>query len=474
VITPLATFQTSYFNPWGALPSQQEKIQMTTQLTSMKATIDAGCTGAAACQECYSGVTSLNTQFTQLIQDYQCTGVGCTEASTAAPAAEVTSSTSGVTVYNKVFEYFVQKAYAADTRQGESSSSIFQYVSSGIGLAGVLVVFIALLATWSDTLDRWWARPLVRGIMYTVHAALVGGLLGFLHGVQMPAIEGNIEKIDKILALAGVNFSRATSKEVKTISFNGIELPEGAFAEEVPLTTPNGQSPPCAFGGDGKGGCMQAGNNQQIRLSNQGLSALSAGVEASNRLEQGLSQRDKLTAATMGNASDLARMNGAIKKKLRETEALLNKKLQEKKIAPINFNDARLKMLNQMYKVSKQVLNNEKGQALMATVGKGMPEGSLSAEDKKALSKEAIAGLKSSASDQQAAGDGMSQFEMTALDSDPAATGLTAGLEPEQVDVSMKSVKDEGIFNNPDASIFEQVSVRYLKSAYPVLFNEVK
>jgi hypothetical protein len=201
-------------------------------------------------------------------------------------------------------------------------------------------------------------------------------------------------------------------------------------------------------------------------LVNTPLAGMSGLLSNTAKLNNELAGKRSISKGALNAANELGRAAG----KLKRVATLLKKQhsgLEQKLgLKPTDFNAASNALGRSMYSTAKNFLDS-KG-ATAATFGAAGSAG-ISDKLKEQLSEEAKAGLASIAAPSSVAADpyaGMNFEEDKGATVDLGDSGATG--------MNDLDIKVDDITNDEHGNIFELLSMRYKKSAYPVLFEEVK
>lgn len=458
--------------PEPATGSTVDCTDLTTQFQSIGDSPANACTGI--CAAAHQPVLGpYGERFEQLIT---CRGSTCPLGCTTQPTVGSTTSTS-VPKYSralqKVMDSLIQTVHAQesagrDTREGESQTDVSAIVGSILKFAGAAVgILLGLFKVWAFQVDNFFGKPIERMIIYGVMAALAGWMAGYTLGFQMDVVNKNIEKLDRLLNMSSPQGagSPTTSSSIDTLEgFSYKWNPEG----EIPLTENPDLKFPCINGGDGKGNCIDAKEATEFNLQRLNLSNL-AGISGSARtLERSMSGKSRISPQGLHAARDLARAHSGLKKQFMGLKKQVNDNFAARGIAPVDFEGHEGNIRNALGNAANDLIAKNGGSDLLGKMAANLPASSVEQMEKK-LSGEEKASLGGSPAFVKFTEDS-SGFTFDGLGNDNEAN---LEIEPEQ-DFSGSTVKDEGIVDNKTASIFDVISVRYLKSAFSRLFDEEK
>lgn len=353
-------------------------------------------------------------------------------------------------------------------------------------VGGVLIgVFMAQDLILDTFFDAGYNRAIAWGIM----GVIVGyGLTQTMKGID--ATESNINKLNDILNKMshledGVAVNGQGNGGVNGNDQNNPNITGNSDQQNVDLGLEDGQKTPCVGGTMENGTCKKIGPQLQQADAAGNLNLGSALAGTANLIGQvgdGISGTDKISGSTLNAMSQLGSKKGALASNRRAALAKLENMLKQNKAKPFGYNrrvsDLHKKMRSALKKsLKKQGLTPKAALAKMgmpvADPGKGIEKGDL--EDKGELL--AKAGPAVVVNPGAGAKAGKIDFGFGKLD-DKSMAAQGAGGEEGMADANVVGEDEEYVLDDiaedKNASIFQIISVRYLKSGYKRLQNQKK
>ncbi len=353
----------------------------------------------------------------------------------------------------------------------------------GIVGAGAGII-LSLLFPMKQLIDHWINQPRNRAIMWGALGASVGAA-GFMSGKIEAEMKANSKEIAELLAKY-----RAKAHQ-NQVTPGGGKLEQQSIPWESLTTKPIvlGDSAesgiPCLTKKNGKGECAKLPTfspEQQERL--KGFDPGVAGLaQSALKVGAGLNNAKTISSGTLGEAASLAGKAAFVSKRLKQAKKGFFEGL-EKKSGPGAV--AKFKGLEEGFR--KQLSKNafdafkkhgvEPGPLLASQrLGEGLSRGEQKGERlaKAKLRTTGGAGLKvlgSKGARVKNKGDAMEfKFDFKEEAEKPAETGsaVVAQIDEEKLDLEL----EEDISKDRNADIFRMISLRYRKTAYPVLFDEL-
>jgi len=360
------------------------------------------------------------------------------------------------------------------------AGSVNQIVGNSIGMAGSAALLLTGLLVKVDLqMDGVFSTPIKRFGWDLLAAALAGAQAVTTKYAVIQPLDENIEKLNNILKAGKVadRLAVAGAGTGQAVPYNEVVL-DNSFFETPPPSLPPDAKLACPSGaGDGKGGCKPAiGNNTDFggAINLQGLSGLAGAVGA---LEKGLISRDKLGNGTLAAAGGLAKAGKDIKKKLKGLQVKYNKELAKRNKNPVNFDKIVAGQFRKLAGITNAHLaaNGTTAQAFAASLGGGAK---LDQTDVNKNLQEAAKAAAAAAKVAPITPETLNFEELGGAGDTTTGgdTSLQAGGESapaKDLDGSFE-VPNNDIFGDPNADIFKMLSSRYLKTAYPVFFEEEK
>lgn len=350
--------------------------------------------------------------------------------------------------------------------------------AGAFGLVGAAAaVFMGVTMTQGQALDLWFAHPEGRAISYAGMTAL-SLLASKTTDKIIKTSEENIEKIDKIIErmnryATGDNdpgkYERlANGKFVKLAKGRKINITDGSDKLS------------CIAEGSEDGKCASV--EKMLERSNY-LSQFPAGLTSagalSTKVADSLQGSSSLSGASLDAVNELGSKNGAIK----NLNTKIRKQLAEaQKKAGINdrdFNTLTDKFTNDMRNAVSRALkkNGQTPSSFLASAGISAPVSGDDAAKKALADKKLQEDLKKNLAKKAGA---------TKLGTGKGSGGFTLDLEEDdkekEIAMNAKKVAElnenrevkEDIIKDKGVSLFKVISVRYLKSGYPRLLEEIE
>ncbi len=368
----------------------------------------------------------------------------------------------------------LDKAVAIENKSEDSGLVLNQIITNSIGLAGagVLVLMGILKATsvaadgaFSTPAKRFWWNMLASGLAFTQATYTKLAVIDIL--------SEQIGRIDSILKLVDSSTTGAQSPGDTSVPYSSSVLVDDSFFE-TPPPLPGNQTYPCPAGGDGKGGCKDVGNSLDSTLATLDLSSLTGLGGSLKSLNSGMAGKKTMGQGTLTNATILASAARGLKKKIRDLQKKFNKDREKNKKPPIDFAGTQTKTLKSLFKKANDLLA-----AKGVTAASLMPASPVEPVSQKDLEKklaENLANGNKVAAAAVPAGNGLDGLNFGSIEEDKGAASLDAGggnTLAKNLDDSYE-VPNNDIASDANADIFQMLSSRYLKTAYPIFFEEEK
>ncbi|MGZ3808259.1 MAG: hypothetical protein ACXVCE_09240 [Bacteriovorax sp.] len=361
-------------------------------------------------------------------------------------------------------------------------------IMSMLGLgAGAAAIFFTTQTTFGKMIDTYMfnskKRMIVWGVM-TV-AAMAGAMAT---QSEMDKVDGNIKKIDQILAdLHALQSGVALSNATPGTGTNAVapSVPQGSIAD--PLSTQYQSTPLSSDASSGsssasKTDCLaSAGNSNCTSVSDALKSApgfadlpdsLKSSATQSAQLANGLGGTSSLSGSTLTSADSLANKQAAIAKIGNIIKKKINDALAKAGKPAIDFD-----------KQEKSLWNQMKGQTDKALKSKGMSADSFLANTgiSPSATTATVAAIPSNKPNTSGFTGAAFAPTSTMRDDGKDLNGeLKKNVDPLDAKGAEAETKDEkfdiganDIDTNSSDSIFQLISNRYLKSGYPKLFNKI-
>ncbi|HAZ14336.1 MAG: hypothetical protein A2X86_19105 [Bdellovibrionales bacterium GWA2_49_15] len=376
---------------------------------------------------------------------------------------------------------FIARAAAdnATKTTEDSGTPVNQVIGSGLGiLAMAIPVFIGLLKATDTTADGAFSTPAKRTGWNTLACVLAFAQATYTKLAVIDVLAKNITTLEAILKL-GANDPRSAAGAipVSDLPYTGAVVIDDQFIDGPPPTLPPGDTFPCPAGGDGKGGCLEVGNTMDASLGSVDLSSLAGLSNSLKSLNSSTAGKQSMGKGTFSSTATLASAARGLKKKIGDLQSRLNKNRTDHKLPAIDFAKNQTQKLKGMFKATKDYLAS-KG----ITPEQMMPTSPVEPVDPKSLEKKlAEDAAKAKAAVVAGVAPVLPDLGDFKFD-DGAGAGATldaggnAGGESQankELDDSFQ-VPNNDIGSDANADIFQMLSSRYLKTAYPIFFEEEK
>ncbi|HAZ14337.1 MAG TPA: hypothetical protein DCY86_16230 [Bdellovibrionales bacterium] len=452
-------------------------------------TVQGACSAAGPCAasgNAFSATLTARYHFLNCTQSKPCT-LGCQSqpltvvAKNEEPSSEIpvmTESDAPDFFLKMVQSMFKMDAYAGDS---PSASNIHSIITKSLGLAGAAVIIIVALFKVSDKMsDTLYGTPLKRGLWNTLLAALAGGGAAYTKAGVIAKLEKNIETINQILKAADQSTTKVVVGTAAAIPFNSVVI-DSDNMDGAPIISNDNPPLPCPGGGDGKGKCNEISKDMAVSLQELELGSLAGLSKSLASLGKELGGSRDVSPNAMRSTSSLANNAARVKKLLKDSKNLYNQSRGRVGLAPIPFEKVERDMLKRMYDQTRATLKAQKTDA--KTLLSAMePQGNLTEQDKKRFAEKVQAFESQKAQAGAAAGvaaDPFAAFTLQNAEVNPAISlesenELNPGTEGEVAIDDSLIIRSNDIETNPAISLFDMLTSRYMKSAYPVLFEEQK
>jgi len=343
----------------------------------------------------------------------------------------------------------------------------------GLGVVGAAII-LSLIIIYFKSSALILMTPTVRAILFGSFVVLSGVTIGINIGI-MNAMDENIEAIDAIINLAQSQARAAqVSVDQQNIPYSDYALAfEQDYGEELKLQKGGGPVH-CNFGGDGKGGCRKRG--QQI-ASQLAVAGLGKGAGSTSNLVGKASDslgKDSLTGKDLKNFAALGGKKNALRKHLKKLQKRLNKSRNKLGKKGINIGKLSKRFIRKMKRRAQRALRSKGVSSKDLAVALGSASGGVKKDgkNKRASALRKVAKFAPGAPKASDPFSGLNfqlqedEDEDAGIELDEDAVGGTG------VDGDSYDIPKEDIFSNPDASIFKMITTRYMKTAYPIFFEE--
>jgi len=373
-----------------------------------------------------------------------------------------------------LFGNLIESAYAEgtatgkDKRKGSSSTQTNKTIAHTLGLSSTgLFILLGLVVSWKLEGDNFFMNPGNRFWWDMGLMAVVGIGIG-VTSAAIGELDDNVKRLDNVLKAAALDTSNIVAAGNNAISYNEVGSMLGE--QDGQKIIPDSETPlPCPAGGDGKGGCRSVGQDIGSSLQSLGLGGLAGVAGSVAKLGDQLGGSRDVSSSAFDAAGSLAKQNNAVRKKLKNVEKLINKKLLGEGKAPINIDKIKASMGKKLMKLSNDYLKS-KGTTAQEVLGGAKPV-VVPKEEKEKAKKEESAAVVAAIPGKAAAADPFAGMNFQNTEEG----GLDLGDSEEakaEIDGTYE-VPNNDIYNDSNASIFQMISGRYLKTAYPIMFEEV-
>jgi hypothetical protein len=369
----------------------------------------------------------------------------------------------GTNIIHLVQNFLFSKAFAIEEKGKKGVFSLVAFV----GLAAAILITARAI---KGSAKQMITTPKTRAITYSVFAGFAGVAVG-INAAIIVELDKQIASLEDVLsdsltedlngpnASSGGGQSGSSSSSAVDYGFDDSE------SDEIDLN-PDDQPMVCPFGGDGKGGCKGESKMIKQELASLGFSTGSGSTasllaKVSDALSDG-----SISSGDMDDVASLADKQAVIEKKLKKVLKKYNKlqkqtggkKFKLDKLTGIAA--AKLKS-----KIVKALRSNPKAmKGLQSGISNNLLASNSNKKDKKSVlpSKRAVVGNTTSSDNSgfnfQFDNEEESNSDFDLLDEEEYSEGV--------------NIPASGISNNEKGSIFSLITSRYMKSAYPVFFEE--
>ncbi|MBI2520595.1 MAG: hypothetical protein HYV97_09255 [Bdellovibrio sp.] len=357
----------------------------------------------------------------------------------------------------------------------DSGMPVHQVIGSGLGIVAMAIpIFIGLLKTADLQADNAFSTPARRFGWNSLATILATGQAIYTKLAVIDVLDGNITKLQKILDLVA-NDPRSVEvpPPASQIPYNAVVIDDD-FVDTPPPQLPPGQTLPCPAGGDGKGGCKEVGNIVDASLGSVDLSSLAGLTGSLKSLNSNVSGKNSFGQGTFNNVATLGSAARGLKKKIGEMQKKINKNREKMKLPPVDFASMQTQQLKGMFKKAKDYLA-----AKGMTADQLMPVSPVDPTNTKELEKKVADGAVGAAKIDAKKGSAVP--DLSGLVGDfkfDEGEGAGAAIESHPETSASKELDDtfqvpnNDIASDANADIFQMLSSRYLKTAYPIFFEE--
>lgn len=337
----------------------------------------------------------------------------------------------------------------------------------GLGASAAASYFL-ITKTWGTAIDVQMYSPLNRAIAF----GILGGL-AFLSSKasqnQINSLDENIKKIDKILNDLNGNTKGIASANITEKALVGVPLSTNSDGS-VPLSPKTTITTDCATSNTSSNCTSLASQISSLSGFSDLPSSFKTIATQSATLGDNLSGKNTISGSTLSDAASLAGKQGAIGKLLAKTQTKLNSKLASDGKPKIDFEGAQNKLLKVWNAQTKSALGGTSPGSFLSSVGGSPLSGS--SDLGKVTATESAKKTTGFSSGVAGAPSGSKDKDLT-LDFKEAGAATEAKAGGAGADQTKYDIGANDITTNQGASIFEVISNRYIKSAYPKLLEEI-
>lgn len=352
-------------------------------------------------------------------------------------------------------------------------------ILSALGLVGgAAAAFYSTQLGLAEFVDDYLYTPGARIFIWPAFAGITKIAIGVTEK-KMEEVEDNIKKLDKILAETA-KLQKGVKSSLAKINSVQLNLDQLYTSDEVISTT---DKTGCLSGGVDSSQCqsLTSMNATTVGLQNlpEGLQSI---VNSTTKVGDGVSNTGTLSASTLNQANALGSKSGALSKFLKKQQDSINDMLKKQGKGVIDFDLESRKAQSRILGITSDALKN-KGQSpegFLASIGMSGPssasdKNSVAEKDKISTSKKLVTETGSATTTKTEEKKESFDFsekkeEEQALNSQAVlANGMREGSSNDRYDMKGSDIsKDNG------SSIFDIITIRYMKSGYPKLLDEVK
>jgi hypothetical protein len=429
------------------------KIAKTKKMFIMAAA--AGYTAAAAMAATLVAETTASAGTTAAKNVAQC-GVG----------DEITKDQAALQDQQKLSKAEAQEA--AELNEGHGCDTNLTTCPTELGIEK-MKTFNLVMMQLKIKVQKFIKDPMNRTILFGGFAAIAYMAMKAVEKM-IKTLEENIERIDQILA----NLKDRAKDSKSVAAGGGIKLQGISMIQVVPLEELEklgmhklAKKLPCVKKINGKCVSVAASiKNDQRTISLLG-SNFAGAANLIGSISDNIQGSQEMTQGLLDDAAKLAGKGAMLRRKLKEIRKLVNNKEIRQGQKPTNFAVQEKKLNKGIFSSVDRALRNA-GTSAGAILGTGSI--SSSKKDANKAKKEAkLQGPKMGGGKALSAARHKPQFDF-ALDEDEGSGTTEFGDDvpsPEDFDITAQDIEQR-----PDVSIFEQISVRYIRTGIPRLFEK--
>lgn len=328
----------------------------------------------------------------------------------------------------------------------------------------LLPLFISTLMGLGGVWDGMFSKPITRGIFYTVFAGLAVTVSLFTL-VIINKMQNNIDDIDRILNNSGVE-AQNIKTEIGDVHTLPIDLMlSGISGETIDF---KGDTAPCPGEKDKNGNCMDPPNLEDPKFGIGNIPGdLRSGMRGITSLAKSVGGSKTFTKAQLKNAGSIVKNAAGFRRRLNELKQKINSGLPKNQNIDgvvdsfsAKTKAAVVKALRDNNTTAAKALGGLGGtQSLPDDLKKGIEE-DYKKVDQKSLSDSAAA----------AVSPGVPDFNLNLKDNsfEPVVDAAAGDAALDGLDIQVDDIAAD------NGNIFDIISIRYKKSAYPTFFNEVE
>jgi hypothetical protein len=435
-------------------PSTQQATQLQTLVTETNTALTtvtgtcAGFPGLAGLTECQRNLTDFS------INDV----AGATNVPVTSPVAMLGIPPSKYEIFFEVMDFFFPAAHAGP------------YSKYGLGAAGAGLL-LGIMVSSKGAMDQFVSTPSKRAILWAALAALAGATAYTTYQI-MAKMDENIEKIDALLnrmrELDNTYTPTGTTTNVGETPINTIR-PQSSISTNI---TPPGQTVfPCA------GGTAPPCPDLSKAITNsgeiKGIDPEFAGAaNAIGEIGNSIQGQGALDSGTISKAASLSGRQGALRKKLEKLNKKINAFRAKNGLPKVSLKNQSKKLASTLQnRVRAKLKSKPKGASSLANFFGGSVAPSLEGDKKSAVAnKEEVTDKKAKRGSAVKSKKG-GYFKLFGNNN--------GNDEFQEIDTSdLGGTHDEespdDIVENNGTSLWQIITVRYLKSGYPRLLEEEK
>lgn len=375
-----------------------------------------------------------------------------------------------IQISDELINLFFKRTEARNLNKAQSFQ-VGRLVSSFVTGIGGIALARAFEKPIGDFVDDFIWSYRGRAVWSTLEGLLVLSNLG-LSSSTLERLDENLALLDAYIGESSgvLSTSAALNIESRLVFEDEVARDfENQFLQNFDKAFENEKSP-CPFGGDGKGGCASAKKMTNGLIGQLNLDGVVAET-VSNVAKFGdeLSNKNKLSNNAIGIGQKIIGAKKPLDKIKKQLIKKINEFEQKEGRPPIDIDKKAAQVLQsirtQMEKVAAE--NNVK---LASSGGIGSKKLKKKEVVKEAKKKIAAAAKK----DSQGQTTGVTGFEFNFQQEKKSQDGIFTDDTIKEANVDKYSLSGADINKGAGKNIFKVISIRYFKSAYPILVEEAK